>query len=253
MIANRKATLVVSIDLQCDSRLDLAARKDLDGAATTLLGLLKDATIHATWGAAFPAHDAWTSALVQRHTGHEIALLGDATWIAPTATRTRFAMELSRRLSAARAAGIKISSLLLTGADLSRDWDIAVKHGLTAIRPAASNVPAGGPSSLRYGLWRVPSTVQLTDSTRRFLRPASRTIVRAIDAAVFARGLCHLVIDATKLSRARERALRAVFAHVVRQRIAGRLTVRTLASLVADLTCPRQAQIAARSILRDAA
>lgn len=253
MISNCSATVVISIELRCENRLGLAARKNLDAAATTILELLNEAAIHATWGIEFPADDSWAQALAHRHPSHEIALLGDATWVGPAASRARFAAELSRRVAAARAAGFETSSLILTDTDLRRDLDIAVKHGVTAVRPAVTHESAGSPSPLRYGLWRIPATARLPESTRRFLSPASRTAIRHIDAAVSARGLCHLVINAGELTAAHERTIRQVFTHLVRQRIAGRLAVKTLAGVVAELTHSHSGPVAARSILREAA
>jgi len=253
MIANRSATVVISIELRCENRLGLAARKNLDAVATTILGLLDEAAIHATWGIEFPAGDSWAQALARRHPSHEIALLGDATWVGPAATRARFAAELSRRIATARAAGIEISSLILTDTDLRRDLDIAVKHGVTAVGPAVTHASAGSPSPLRYGLWRIPATARLPESTRRFLSPASRTTIRHIDAAVSVRGLCHLVIDAGQLTAANERTIRQVFTHLARQRIAGQLALKSLAGFVVELTHSHPGRVAARSILREAA
>jgi hypothetical protein len=250
-IANRGATVVISIDRRCENSLGVQAHKNLDAASTTILGQLNEAGISATWGLESPADDPWARTLADRHPRHEIALLGDATWVGAGASRARFAGELTKRVTKARAIGIGLSSLVLTDTDLRADLDIAVKHGVTAVRPTSGQ--SGDPAALRFGLWRVPATLRLTESRRSLLFAASRTFIRAVDAAVGARGLCHVVIDTQEFSSRHERTIRQVLAHVARQRVAGRLAVKTLAGLVRDFTCSRQNVLAARSILREAA
>jgi hypothetical protein len=251
--SSRRATLVISIDLRCENRLALATRKNMAAAATTLMGLLADGAINATWGVEFPAEDSWALALSQRHTGHEIALLGDSTWVGPAAPRAQFAAELARRVTAARAVSVDISSLLLADTDLRRDLDIAVKHGLTAVRPCIGRDSGTAATSLRYGLWRIPAALSLTEPDRGILRRSTRSIVRVIDTAVATQRLCHLAIDAGQITTAQERKLRAVFAHIARQRIAGRLVTETLGGASLRQTNPRIALAPARSILREAA
>jgi hypothetical protein len=250
---SRRATVVISIDMHYENRLALAARKNAAAAATSLIGLLSEAAIAATWGFESPPDDPTAHSLTERHFAHEIALLGDSDWAGGAAPRARFASELASRATAARASGFDISSLLLTDGDLARDLDVAVKCSLTAVRPRVVGHGDAVPKSLRYGLWRIPAAFSLTEPGRGLLRSTAATAIRIINAATTGGQLCHLTIDTGSMTTAQERTLRQVFAHIARQRIAGRLVTQTLREAAAMRIHPRIALRPARSILREAA
>jgi hypothetical protein len=147
---------------------------------------------------------------------------------------------------------MNVSSLLLTDTDLQRDLDLAVKHGLTAVRPCVGGNTDKTATALRYGLWRIPAALSLTEPSRSFLGLTTRNIIRVIDSSIEACRLCHLAIDAGQMTTAAERTLRQVFAHIARQRIAGRLVTGTLGGVSAGRT-NRSTISPARSILREAA
>src|SRR5437763_4614370 len=97
-------------------QLDSAAagqnqHRELPGVTRRLIALAELQRLPVTWAVSDPAHSAATSLILQSAIDHELAILGDANWVGPTAGRTRFARELVRRLTQARASGLEITSL----------------------------------------------------------------------------------------------------------------------------------------------
>jgi hypothetical protein len=93
-----------------------------------------------TWAVSDPAFSAAKEGILQSSLAHEIALLGDATWVGATAGRARFARELARRVSAAESQGISIQSLVLRDAEPDDNLDLLRLHGIGALRLS----PMGG-------------------------------------------------------------------------------------------------------------
>lgn len=89
-----------------------------------------------TWAVSDPAFSAAREAILQSPLSHEIALLGDATWVGATAGRARFARELTRRMTAAENQGISIQSLILRDAEPDDNLDLLRMHGISALRLA---------------------------------------------------------------------------------------------------------------------
>src|SRR5262245_42401944 len=100
-----KVIITIELDPVVDSR-SMQQHRRLADVTRRLVECFDSNRLPATWAVNDPAHSAATSLLIRSAVAHDLAILGDANWIGPTAGRTRFARELSRRLSQARAAGL---------------------------------------------------------------------------------------------------------------------------------------------------
>ena len=120
----------------------------------------------ATWAVNDPAHSAATSLIIRSAVDHELAILGDPNWLGPTAGRTRFARELVRRVTQARAAGINVCSLVPRVESVKaahRPGREAANHCNCRRRtsPPQSESAFPAPHALHYGVWEIPVTDRL--------------------------------------------------------------------------------------------
>ncbi len=161
-----RGILTISVDVELDvERRGLDQQRSLERVTAQLADLLDEHQMGATWAVADPAVSAATDRLTRSPAAHEIAILGERSWVGREAGRTRFARELARRVTRGRAAGFEISTLLLRDAELDDHLDLAIKQGLTAISSAtlvAQRSRFGGrtvssPLALRFGLWSIPT------------------------------------------------------------------------------------------------
>lgn len=246
----------LSIDLDLDpSRPAQGQLRPLEEITDRLIRLLAKYDVPATWGLADPAVSAARDTLAGAKPGHEIAILGDPSWVGHEAGRSRFARELTRRTTRARAAGLAVSTLLLRAANLTDHLDIAVKHGITAVRNSAV-VRSRAPQQLRYGLWHIPASEQLPGASRwRIGGGGGWSIGRQIRLAGQPYSVVHVAVDALRMAERGAGALH-VLESVVRQaaaqRVRGSLAIETLAVTARRLTGAR-VSLPSRSILRRAA
>ena len=253
-------TLTLSIDLEHDHvQVDLAEQRALDAIASELVDLLTRHQLPATWAVADPAVSAARARVNVMRGGHELALLGDASWVGREAGRSRFARELARRVARARSEGLQVSTLALRTALPQEHCDLAIKEGIVATRqPVADSRPSRRlqPQSLRFGLWGFTVSMALP-ATSRWLPGGggTRAARYEIDRAIADRGLAHLAIDAPRLAERGAAALRVierVLAHAARRREHGLLEVATLGTVAGRLARENHGQ-PSRSILRPAA
>ena len=214
-----------------------------------------------TWAVSDPAYSAATSRIVRSDVAHELAILGDANWLGPTAGRTRFARELARRVSQARGAGIHVKTLVPRVASVERHIDLVVKQQITAISGVAtapgSSRQTSLPRAIHYGVWELPPSGCLPVEAGQFTPVAWshwRTW-RRIRRAIVAAATYHLMIDANALAEAGPSAVRSI-GHLMR-RVAdlharGLVAVETLGA-AADRLSAVPALSPQRSILRRAA
>jgi hypothetical protein len=253
--------LAVSIDLELDvERRSGDQQQSLETAGRQLVDLLGKYRMPATWAVADPALSAATERILTSSTAHEIAILGDRTWVGREADRPRFARELTRRATRGRTAGLAISTLLLRGTELVDHLDLVVKQGITVV--ARSEAPQSGRLrqprqevvSLRFGLWQLPT--QLSLPARRDWRiwqsPAGRAKAMLADA-VAQRAVVHLSISGlAAANRSVLVQLERVLIEAAAWRETGQLAIETFAATARRLAGPRQAK-SARSILQPAA
>ncbi len=252
-------TFIVSIDLESDvdGRV-LMEHRQLASTCSQLIQLLSRLGIPATWAVADPAQFAATDEILSTDLPHELGIMGDASWIGPTAGRTRFARELFRRVQSARARDLSVSTLLLRNTQLQDNLDLLVKQQVTMVRPClqsqTDSIRVGPVKTLRFGVWQLPASAVFPHASRWLPVISSFAIGQGLRRSLASGQTTHLGIDAPKLSRlgsrgiqSLERLLRDVVAVGRRQHIRG----KTLTQLACDLS--RQTETAkSQSILRKA-
>lgn len=254
-----KGILNIAIELELDPNdVGLSQQRSLGEVTGRLLNLLAKYEIPATCAVADPAVSAATDRITGMQAGHEVAILGDSSWAGREAGRSRFSRELARRAVRGRTAGLSISTLVCQGVELDADADLALKHGIVAVRHAQTgkaNRPFQ-PHTLRFGLWSFPLSHRLP-GTSRWL-PGGGGGYRArggIDRAITERGLYQLSIDAAALAAhgyTAQRAIERVLQHAEKRRRQGVLEIATIGDTAAYLSRQNQSR-PSHSILRPAA
>lgn len=264
-IALPSALFAVSIDLELDPmRHERNQSHSLDAAAKSLVRVLSRYRTPATWAVADPAISAATDQLLADELGHEIAVLGDRTWVGKEAGRMRFGRELARRVGHARAAGIPLTTLALRGIELVDHLDLVVKQEISVVCSDYRDLSTGwfarpivqAPAALRFGLWEVPPTMQLPADRGFSLWYSDRRRSRkAIDRAIQERGIHHLRIDALSFAErgdSAERTLDQILRYATTRAAAGALEIVPL-RVVAQRLAGERTSTPARSILTPAA
>ncbi len=253
-----RGILSLSIDLEPEvTQLGLLQQRALDQTTLRLLDMLDEYEIPATWAVSDPAVSAATERIRSGHRGHEIAILGDSTWVGHAAGRSRFGRELARRVAHGRAAGLKLTSLVLRTAALDDHVDLAIKQGITAVRQTVAtkgkSADEATPKPLRFGLWSFAASLELP-ATSRWLPGGGgvRAARLGIDQAIARGGFYQITIDAPALAsrgHAAESVVRRVLDHADQRRRQGVLEVATLGA-VANQLASRHRGTPSRSILR---
>jgi hypothetical protein len=235
--------ITVALDPPSASR-NLHQHRNLAGITERIVRQLSGHSMPATWGVSDPLHAAATAAIQQAaaDTGvaHEIAVLGDRSWIGEATGRPRFAKELVRRFEQARANGIAASTLLYRGSGPDEHLDLIVKHGVTAtcaIDPLPDRWPDSVlPRALRYGVWEIRASGCLQSGGGWF---ANRSLLRRIRRAAADAGIFHLLIDAptwTDDAKAADQNLARLLRQVAHLRDRGLLEIETLAATTGRLS-----------------
>jgi hypothetical protein len=234
----------------------LQRHRGLARLTSELAKLLETHRLPATWAVGDPAHSAATSTVLLSGLPHEMAILGDPSWLGPTAGRTRFARELARRVTQSRRAEIQLTTLVPRAASIQEDIDLVVKNGLHAV--AGTGQPVGRQSfptarALHYGVWELPATAKLPQQSS-WWSSGKRSLLRHIRLAAREAAMFHLVIDGPAVEEqgtAAERSIAWLVSHVAELRNRGQLSVETLGGAAARLSnVPAQAP--QQSILRRA-
>jgi hypothetical protein len=214
--------------------------------------------VPATWAVADPLLSAASDQVLSAGVGHELAVLGDRTWIGYGAGRTRLARELARRFDALRKTGIPVATLALRNVEQVLDLDLLVDHQVSAIRgPAvesAAQVRRTPPHPIRFGIWQAPTPWRIPPGAGWWISAGWR-IRREIERTIRRGGQLHLAIDAPRLIEAGDEGLTAIqctLEYLAAQRASGRLVIATLGQLAAKSLRQRSA-LPTRSILRPAA
>ena len=233
--------ITVELDPVADGH-SVERHRGLARLTSTLADLFHAHRLPATWAVGDPAHSAATSIVLLSDVPHEMAILGDPSWLGPTAGRTRFARELARRITQARRTNIEVAALVPRVAPIEHDIDLVVKHGIHAVagvgEPAGRRSQIAVPRALHYGVWELPPTARLPVASSWFgsgrwslLRRIRRA---ARDAATF-----HLVIDAPAIEEqgaAAEKTVAWLVRQVAQFRKRGLLHVETLGAAAARLS-----------------
>ena len=253
--------LVLSIDLELNTdALDLIQEQSLEALHIRLMEVMASFDVAATWAVSDPAVSAATDRILAAAQPHEIAVLGDSTWVGHSAGRGRFARELSRRVLGARSAGLPITTLALRNVALDDHSDLVVKNGLTVVREGIASADGraqakeqSGLPALHYGLWSLPPTLLLPQASGWL--PGSWRLRRRLEGCIARSELLHVVVDAPHMLRvgsSSERQLASLLEHASLRRRQGRLQIETLAQAASQLVGGRRVS-SARSILKSAA
>ena len=234
---------------------------ELAGVTRQLIELADTHCLPVTWAVSDPAYSAATSRILRSAVDHELAILGDAHWLGPTAGRTRFARELARRVSQARGAGIDVKTLVPRVASVERHIDLVVKQQITAISGVDAPTSRGRqlpvPRAIHYGVWELPITARLPVEKGRFVSVvwSNWSTWRQIRRAATTAATYHLMIDAPALAEQGPVAFKSV-ARLLRRvadlRTRGVVAVETLSAAAMRLSAV-PALAPQRSILRRAA
>jgi hypothetical protein len=230
----------VLLDPQSDSR-NITRHKALESTALHLVTLMDRFRLPATWAASDPAQSAATSMVLRSDVSHEMAVLGDTNWIGPTAGRTRFARELARRVTQARATGLEISTLVPRAASIAEHIDLVVKQQLTSIVGCEAPDAKGmlrTPVALHYGVWEFPITAGLPAPAKWYSTPGW-SLWRRIRRAARDASSYHVVIDAPAMSEDNGRSERIIawlMRRVATLRDRGLVRVETMRTAAARLS-----------------
>ncbi len=248
--------LVLSVDLELDvpHRVDRARQEALATITSRLVDLLSRLQVPATWAVADPAVSAATDKVTAGSVPHEIAVLGDSTWVGKEPGRSRFGRELSRRVSGARGAGLSINTLALRDCELDGNLDLLVKHSITMLRGNSEIEHAAlhsAPRGLRHGLRSFGVSLRLPAASGMMGRYLAGRRARGRLARTVAHGgLLHLLVDAPRLaeSPASIKQLERILRKAVAYRQRGILEIATIAEATRRL-CPSRSIQPAASIL----
>ncbi|MCI0361715.1 MAG: hypothetical protein L0211_24790 [Planctomycetaceae bacterium] len=251
--------VVISIDLELDiEQRDQFGEQQLDEARSRLIAMTARHGVPATWAVADPLHSAASDQVLAAGVGHELAVLGDRTWIGYGAGRTRLDRELARRFDGPRQVGIPVTTLALRNVEQVLDLDLLLGHGITAVRhPAVDSASLArklAPPPIRFGIWQAPAAWSIPPRAGWWISSGWR-IRRETQRAIARGSQLHLAIDAPRLIAACADGLAAIertLAYVSAQRALGRVTVATLGQLARQSLKGRSA-VPTRSVLRSAA
>lgn len=249
----------ISLDWELEvGQNDDTARQLHERLTWQMLDLLDQQQMPATWGLANPALSAAREAILSSPQRHELAVLGDRTWIGQGTVRSRLEREISRRFAGAQKSGLPARTLLLRHEGEPLDLSLLYASGITAIRGPArllAETPATPSESReRYGVyhpvqvWQVPAKVQWWHL--QWWRFAQR-----LESACVHGESLHLVLDAARLVKAGSHGvlgMAKVLARIAAYRQSGSLEVATIGDLAARKVS-RRITPAARSLLKPAA
>jgi hypothetical protein len=232
---------------------NLARNRGLAAVTEKLFELFDRHHQVATWAVGDPAHSAVATLVAKSKTKHALALLGDQFWIGETAGRTRFARELARRASQARAAGIEAVTLVPRVASVAEHIDLVVKHGIHALVATADEAATSALRSVHYGVWEFGVGARLPQR-RSWLPGSGWKLARSIQRAAKQASTVHLVIDAAAVEEAGRSAthsLERLLRKMEKLQDRGLVRVETLSAAAARLS-DRPTATPQRSILRAA-
>ncbi len=249
-------TVVFSVELEL--AIDRPARdrqQRMDHVTGELLELFQQQRLPATWAVADPARSAARSGILASTPGHEIAVLGERSWLGRGAGPLRIERELSRRVEGARQVGIPVATLILRNVSEPLDLDLLLAHQIAAVSYPPNSVAAIGPSSgPRFGVWHAPQAWRLPRTPRWWL-PLGWQAAGKLREVIRQQRILHVAIDGDALVDSDQAGLAQVstiVGQVARLRQQGKLKVRTLAQLGAANLAHRFPQ-PAKSLLAPAA
>jgi hypothetical protein len=186
--------------------------RELAAVARDLIRIMDSHRLPATWAVSDPAHSAATALVARSSVDHELAILGDAYWLGPTAGRTRFARELARRVLQARSAGLEVTSLVPRVATIERHIDLVVKQRIVAIAGVTDHAlgrQIATPRALHYGVWELPVSSCLPVKSS-WLTTGGWSTWRQVHRAAKEAATFHLTIDGPAIAQSGRRAEKTI-------------------------------------------
>jgi hypothetical protein len=233
--------VTVTLDSPIEGQV-IECHQELAGVTRQLIATMEAERVPVTWAVSDPAHSAATPLVLRSAVAHEIAILGDANWVGPTAGRTRFARELTRRVTQARHAGLEINSLVPRVASVEDHIDLVVKQHITAVAGLTASIgdrQSSETRALHYGVWEVPISATLPLKATWF-GSGKRTLWRTIRRTANEAGTLHLLIDASAIAAAAARSEESVVRWLVHRaatlRDRGLIRFETLRTTAARLS-----------------
>lgn len=256
--SQQQGALIVTVDVDAAClRGDLSMQRTLHSTTVALLGVLGNHDVAGTWALSDPARSLMTERLVNDPLPHELALLGDGGWENANLSRSRFARELTTRLTDAELSGLSLKTLAVC-AGAPQHLDLVVKGGFSALRGGSDSGPsrswwpraprvdaANAVQPLRWGLWQVGQTWRNFDGGLMSSR-------RGIDRSAMSGALITWVLDGPKLAAGGSSMLRLidrVLAYAAHRRGQGDLRIETVQAFVHQ-RLRRRDSAPAESILR---
>lgn len=244
----------VELELAID-RPALHRQQRLDRLSGELIGLFERHQLPATWAVADPARSAATAAIAASALRHEVAVLGESSWLGRGAGRLRIERELARRIGGARQAGIAVSTLLLRNVSEPLDLDLLLEQQISAVSYSGMASPPSQRSGDRhFGVWHAPAAWRLPLAPH-WWQPVRWQAARRLWQASRRQRIEHVAIDGDALVDQGERGLAQIAAIVklaAKLRAERKLSVRTLAEIAAENLSHRFPQ-PAKSVLASAA
>lgn len=209
----------------------------IDDLTPDVVDLLDSLRLPATWGVADPARSAATESVLASTQTHELAVLGDRSWLGWGAGGQRASRELTRRILGAAARNIPIRSLLL-------HHEASIPAGLPLVELGIRSIrqPIGHQVNRPDTLGSLPAGLQLAERVQKLALPqwwnwwdAQLRLVDLFHAHAHQAGIAtvtHLGINAQQLCSAGTRGLiqlERLLAELVRLRDQANWRVATLA------------------------
>jgi hypothetical protein len=232
--------VTVTLDSPAEGQA-IERHQELATVTRQLIATMEAERVPVTWAVSDPAHSAATPLVLRSAVDHEIAILGDANWVGPTAGRTRFARELVRRVTQARHAGLEVSSLVPRVASVEDHIDLVVKQHITAVAGLAAAVGERQTSetrALHYGVWEVPIAATMPLKAT-WLGSGKRILWRTVRRTANEAGTLHLLIDASAIAasaRGDESVVRWLMHRAATLRDRGLIRFETLRATAARLS-----------------
>jgi len=205
-------SLTLSIDLELEiGRASKSQLRWLDELTPELVGLLDSHAIAATWAVADPARSAATEAVLASSQPHELAVLGDRSWLGWGAGGCRANRELSRRITGAAARQITVRTLVLRNESSFANGLPLSELGIRAIRQ-----PIGYEVLRPVSIAGLPPGLQVAEQVQRLALPTwwswwdwqSQLAAQCRRTSLFpGAAVYHLGIDAQQLCDAGPRGL----------------------------------------------
>jgi hypothetical protein len=207
MSAPRLRSFTLSIDWELEiGRGTPAQLKWVDELTPELVSLLDSLRLPASWGLADPARSAATEAILASAQPHELAVLGDRSWLGWGAGSSRATRELSRRVLGAAARQIPIRSLVLHNESSIANGLPLVEMGIRTIRQ-----PLGHEVLRPVLLATMPKGLRLIERVERLTLPTWWNWWEGQQLAERSHGeVSHLGLDAQQVCNAGSRGWRRV-------------------------------------------